>query len=273
MSNLEERFEFIRHLIQNEQEFHKLFSGFKKYNSITLFHNRAFAEDPVFNHFVVDESILNNENESEELLIKTVAELKKISFEIGFRTTVFVESIWRKTAPFEKIAIGEGYRITEKMEILSKELGPDNALTTNASVQVTETEEVELWNSVFMTSFAIPVPWKEELLRKEKQIADKSKATLLLGREAGSKESQGCLLAFVEPIELMGIYCVGTDPRWRGRGIARAMLSYAENKGRMMGCRFMTLQTITSDGISPMYKKMGYVTEFERDILWHPLCG
>ncbi len=111
-------------------------------------------------------------------------------------------------------------------------------------------------------------------MRKERDLVENKAVTLLLARESGRKESaQGCLLAFVTPQNLMGIYCVGTDPKWRGRGIAHAMMCFAEEKARRIGCKCMTLQTVTSDGVSPIYKRMGYVTEFERNILWHPLSG
>ncbi len=270
----QDKVEFAKMLLRNEREFHQLFSALQKYDSFSLLHNRAFSEDPVFNHFVINESILDSPSATEVFLRKIVEELKTASSSLGFRTTVFVEDIWRKAQQFEKIAIWEGYRITEKMEILSKPLETNNALKTTAGIRVSETRDFAIWNRLFMDSFAIPPSWEEELLNKDRSLLDNKSVTLFLAKESGSSEAaQGCLLAFVKPDDLMGVYGVGTDPKWRGRGIARAMMSFAEEKARKLGCKFMTLQTVSSDGISPMYKKMGYETEFERSILWHPLSG
>ncbi|MGI0081397.1 MAG: GNAT family N-acetyltransferase [Nitrososphaerales archaeon] len=274
MSEQETRIEFAKLLLKNEQAFHQLFSALRKYDSFSLLHNRLFAEDPVFNHFVVDESVLNNQSATEESLRKIVEELKTASSSLGFRTTVFVEKIWRKFQQFEKVAIGEGYRITERMEILSKPLEEKNPLKVEPGVQVSETRDFELWNRLFMDAFKIPPSWEEELLHKNQELLEDKAVTLFLGKESESKDAaQGCLLSFVVPRDLMGIYAVGTDSKWRGRGIARAMMSFAEERARQIGCKYMTLQTMSSDGVSPMYKKMGYATEFERDILWHPLSG
>jgi GNAT superfamily N-acetyltransferase len=273
LSKFDAKPQFLKQLIQNEQEFHKLFSSFRNYSRVSLYYNKVFSDDPVFNHFVVDGEFLNDESVSEELIENTVEEIKNISSDIGFRTTVFSEQIYRKTSMFEKIATSQGYRITEQMEILSKKLESNNVLQANAAIEVTKTKDFEAWNDLFMRSFSIPISWKDELLKRGGQILTDSRATFLLAKEQGAELPQGCLLAFEVPKGLMGVYGVGTDQRWRGRGIARAMMAFVENHARDAGCQFMTLQTVTSDGVSPMYKKMGYSTEFDRNILWNPLSG
>jgi GNAT superfamily N-acetyltransferase len=65
----------------------------------------------------------------------------------------------------------------------------------------------------------------------------------------------------------MGVYCVGTLPQKRGRGIARSMLQRSEVIAQSEGCKIMTLQTIESDNVTPMYLKLGYAMEFERNVL------
>ena len=272
MSNRAEKLKLAKLLLKNEQEFDTLFSSMEKHTHFVLFRNLAFAEDPVFNHFLVNDSILEGET-SDETLLRIIEEIKKLSATLGFRTTVFLENIWKKAPQFERLAIGQGFKISEKMEILSKNLDPKNVLPPSPGISVSETKDFEAWNRIFVSSFQIPSSWCGELISREKEIVGNESVTLFLAKESSRVEPQGCLLSFVFPPELMGIYCVGTEPRSRGRGIARALMSFAEEKARKIGCSRMTLQTVTSDGVSPMYKKMGYVTEFDRNILWSPLSG
>jgi GNAT superfamily N-acetyltransferase len=69
------------------------------------------------------------------------------------------------------------------------------------------------------------------------------------------------------PRDFLGVYCVGTLPESRGRGIATSMLRAAEDYGAKLGCRYLTLQTVLSDGVTTMYIGQGYKIDFERDLL------
>ncbi len=45
------------------------------------------------------------------------------------------------------------------------------------------------------------------------------------------------------------------------------MMAEAEREARQRNCEVIVLQTVASDGVTPMYFKMGYETAFERDVL------
>lgn len=273
MSSRAEKLKLARLLLKNEQEFNSLFSSMEEHQYFTLFRNHAFADDPVFNHFVLKEAILEDEAAPDQKFLSVIEELKKCSSSLGFRTTVFSESIWKKGPQFQKLAISQGFKVSEKMEIFSKTLEPRNIIPRSNEITVSETKDFEAWNRLFISSFQIPPSWNDELIRREKEIVQNQSVTLFLAKETSSSEHQGCLLSFVSPEDLMGIYCVGTDPRSRKRGIAKALMSFAEEKARRIGCSRTTLQTVTSDGAGPMYKKMGYIVEFDRNIMWNPLSG
>ncbi|HKW04399.1 MAG TPA: GNAT family N-acetyltransferase, partial [Nitrososphaerales archaeon] len=167
--------------------------------------------------------------------------------------------------------VDKGFRVRDKMEILSKHVDSKNPIDIEDKIKVRISKDYANWNRIFVSSFQIPESWNEELLRREEVATKNDSVNLILGRELWSDEDQGCLLSFLDESKVMGIYCVGTLPRWRGRGIAKMMMRFVENNARNLGCNLLTLQTINSDGVSPMYKKIGYRTEFERDIFWNPL--
>jgi GNAT superfamily N-acetyltransferase len=258
-------------LLRNERGFHRLFCDLKKFEQFSLYHNKEFADDPIFNHFVIDETLLQNGSSSDTSKMKVVIQAaKSISQELNLRTSIFIENFWARAQQFEKIAVELGYRVTDKMEILAKKIVSRSSKNNEAcQVDISFTNDIDTWTQVFMSSYSIPQSWLQELLRRENAILQMTNSKFLLARLGA--HPVGCLLVFVEPEHYLGIYCVGTIPEQRGKGIAREMLLFSEAYALKAGCDLLTLQTLTSDHVSPMYKKFGYKTQFERDVLWAPI--
>jgi ribosomal protein S18 acetylase RimI-like enzyme len=261
---------FFQVLLENERGFHLLFCDKKESDDFSLYHNKEFAEDPIFNHFIIDETLLKGgANYDAQKVRKVVQTAKSVSRELKVQTSIFIENFWPRGLQFEKTAIELGYRVTDRMEILSKKsFNSSPEKTTSFHFEISPTDDVTTWTEVFMASYSIPTSWRNELLRRENTILQMKNANFLLARNAGNPV--GCLLNFIEPKDSLGIYCVGTVPDQRGKGVAREMLAFSEKIALKAGCNLLTLQTLNSDHVSPMYKKIGYRTEFERDILWTP---
>ena len=261
---------FFGKLLKNERSFHLLFCEEKRSEYFSLYYNKVFADDPIFNHFIINDVLLQQSapinSEQANLFIK---QLRSTAEEQHLSTSIFIENFWPRASQIEEIAIDQGYRVTDKMEILTKRLDIASWKNEKTNFNVSTTEDVEVWTNVFMASYRIPQSWKEELLRREKEILPMENAKFVLAED--SEGYAGCLFTFNEPRDCLGIYCVGTVPEQRGRGIARAMLLFTEEIAKKRGLSLLTLQTLTSDQVAPMYKKLGYTTEFERDILWAPL--
>jgi ribosomal protein S18 acetylase RimI-like enzyme len=264
------KLDFFSNLLKNERGFHGLFSELEKFDDFVLYHNEVFSEDPVFNHFVISESLLgNNSNLDDSRIEKTIQSAASVAQRFSLGTSIFLEDFWLRSEQFEKMAIALGYRVKDKMEILSK-IPTMNVQEQGAtSIEVSSTREIEAWTDVFMSSFSIPESWEKELLRREQALLHLTGSNFILATERG--HPVGCLLTYTGPIGYTGIYCVGTIPDHRGRGVAKQMLAFSENYALKIQSRFLTLQTLNSDHVSPMYKKLGYTKQFERRILWEPL--
>ena len=55
----------FQNMLLNERSFDKLFCDVSSTNRFDLYYNQNFADDPVFNHAVVDDSILESIDEQD----------------------------------------------------------------------------------------------------------------------------------------------------------------------------------------------------------------
>lgn len=255
-------------MLLNERSFDKLFCDLYETRTLDLYFNDCFKDDPVFNHVVIKDSVLSSlENENEEQTTMLLDEIKKEARRRNFSPTIFVEDFWKKSQFIQNVAVEDDYFVGGFMEILSKAVKKMSETASKTTVQ--ETKDFKLWNKTFMNSYSIPAHWEEELLRREQMFSTFNDTKLYIAKNP-QNESVGCMLTHRAPLEYLGIYCVGTIPEMRHRGIASAMLSEAEQTAADIGCDYLTLQTITSDGVAPFYLKLGFVIEFRRVVLQSP---
>jgi ribosomal protein S18 acetylase RimI-like enzyme len=279
--------QFFLDLLTNERGFHLLFCDLLESGFFLLYHNESFSEDPIFNHFLIRSDLLQRRTQIDQSEVNSVVQsVKSKAQELKLSTTLFVENFWERKGQFEKCAVDAGYRITDKMEILSKtltrssgELAPEPTKSRGGhsrDFEVSYTDDYESWNGVFMSSYSIPPHWRDELIRREKKILLSNSAKFVLAKDlANDSIPCGCLLTFSSGPSgnYLGIYCVGTVPEERGKGVAREMLDFVERNALKQGQKVLTLQTLKSDGVASMYKKTGYKTEFERNIYWSALVS
>ncbi|MDG6921712.1 MAG: GNAT family N-acetyltransferase [Nitrososphaerota archaeon] len=256
----------LHDILLNERSFDRLFCDVSSSDRFDIYYNTNFADDPIFNHIVIADSVMAEglDGDSISLLlykIKSEASSKNIS------PTVFVEKNWKFTSKLEERAIEGEFRILGMMEILSKKVALESRAVSTGRITVFETRDYNLWNETFMRSFSLGSEWKEELLRREELFSNNTSTTLLLAMETNSTEPSGCTLLHRTPSNVLGIYCVGTVPERRGRGVANSMLRTAEQFASSLECKLLTLQTVSSDGVTPMYLKYGFIIDSGRDLL------
>jgi GNAT superfamily N-acetyltransferase len=253
-------------LLQNEAAFGNLFCDVISGKDFSLYYNSNFWDDPIFNHATFSGSLLDSGNYSSSEAETTFKEIIEEARRIGVPASLFQDRFWKNSKSLEKDAIDFGFLIIEQMHILKKST-QSPALEVANEITVQSTSDVKHWNRAFIKSFAIPQNWIIELERRLARISEDPKTVLLVATEKGSPEASGCSLLHIDPVECMGVYSVGTVPERRGHGVARALMATAEIEAKNRNCEAIVLQTIASDGVAPMYLKMGYETVFERDVL------
>ncbi len=148
-----------------------------------------------------------------------------------------------------------------------------------ARVVECEPAKAMTWVDIFCESFSVP-EWKDEVARiviaanagKKQQPLD-----LLLAYRNGAPA--GCAALFTMMTEdndggdddngygdgPIGLYCLGTVPAQRGRGVARSILDFSKALSEKRGL-LLFLQTLESENLVGLYKSAGFVTAYTKSI-------
>ncbi|MEM3857680.1 MAG: GNAT family N-acetyltransferase, partial [Thermoprotei archaeon] len=71
---------------------------------------------------------------------------------------------------------------------------------------------------------------------------------------------------------LLGAYCVGTLPEYRGHGVASSLLAYSSDFAVEHGLQLI-LQTFIADGVEPMYRRLGFKRVYVKKVFEHQTDG
>lgn len=120
-------------------------------------------------------------------------------------------------------------------------------------------DDLPVWIDVFVKSFGVP-DWRGEV---EKIVtANFQKLALLLSYNEAMPA--GCA-ALYRTGDLTGLYCLGTLSKFRGKGIAKSILGFAQKLSE--GDRTqLFLQTPGSEGLFDLYAKSGFVLSHTKQI-------
>jgi len=148
---------------------------------------------------------------------------------------------------------GRGYADVDRMVVMGS--GGD-AIGRNEGVLVRRAapRDVNAWCETYLLSFYGEVLQQSQVRRIVKRLSRLNKVTLLVaeldGRVAG-------VTALYRSPGLMGLYCLGTVPALRGRGVARSLLGFSQDLAAAEGRTFV-LQSLLSEETHPFYRRFGF---------------
>jgi GNAT superfamily N-acetyltransferase len=73
-------------------------------------------------------------------------------------------------------------------------------------------------------------------------------------------------VALYEKNSIMGLYCLGTLPEKRKKGLAKLLINYALNKVKIKNLDFLMLETYQRDDLLGFYSKLGFEKVYEKKI-------
>lgn len=124
------------------------------------------------------------------------------------------------------------------------------------TIEVKESKSLNEWNEIFCRSFLI-----KESKYVKKILKNHYKKFILLRAEITQKKNKnmivGCGLLF-ESNGCIGLYCLGTHPNYRNKGIASKVIEKAIKLSTLKGFDHIFLNTLLNDNYLDFYTKLNF---------------
>lgn len=156
-----------------------------------------------------------------------------------------------------------GYHSTETMSVMVATTRMETTNHSYADVRETSAGSAKEWTKAYLLSFYGDVKLTRAATKVVQRLLRSRSATLL---EARSNGEVAGVLAVYRTQRLAGIYCVGTVPKFRRRGVAGNLLQRTSEIASSEGRR-MVLQTLESDGAEAFYAKRGFVALYRKSFM------
>jgi ribosomal protein S18 acetylase RimI-like enzyme len=240
----------INNMENNEQGFFSLWSKAIDLDSAKLFLNGNFPDDLLFNRVSASYSKQDYNGLVDEAL--TYFQKAKI------RPTFFIAEHHRK---LEQDLLKKSFKHETSFNIMKLKKSvpfPDKI----AEVSIADEENIAVWILTYMKSFDIGESFKIEVSKRAKKCLENKDCILYIARVGG--EPVGTSLTYIEA-NTAGFYCIGTIPKFRGRGIASQMLEIAIRDARKQS-DLLCLQNLEIDNVKSFYEKRGFETVFVKKV-------
>ncbi len=193
-------------------------------------------------------------------VLATTAWAERALFSAGLDSTLLVFD----SCSAAKKLIMSGYLQTDNMTVLGSGRPPRGG---GPEIGVRTTKDSEDWTSVYLRSFYGDERLRDVIRPIISPLVNLRVVTLLESRMRG--ETAGVLALFRTP-GILGVYCVGTVPEFRKRGVATALLGRAGQIASEEG-RSLILQTLMSDGALQFYLRRGFKAMYSKLVLTRKL--
>jgi ribosomal protein S18 acetylase RimI-like enzyme len=162
-----------------------------------------------------------------------------------------------------------GYVVGDRMLVMESPLRAESKPGANPEVEVAlvgsspKGKELQEWTRTYLQAFYGEQKLNGEVNRIMRTVVKDKKASVVLARIG--KTAAGCAALYRTAGGVAGAYCIGTDPRFRGKGVAAMMLrtiqGLAEGEGRRL-----ILQTMASDAVEGFYIKQGFKLAYAKSL-------
>ena len=188
-----------------------------------------------------------------------VSKMQSIFGQENLRPCIHVQ----QTDEFSALRAGlaaRAYVVVDKMLVMEMRK-PSFQVNPEIKVELTKKEEVKEWCEAYLQSFYGDL----ELLGPSLEIVRRCmKRKEINFVSAKYEESTVGTLATYKSQDVVGVYCVGTTPRFRKKGVANTMMRFANDISSDDGT--LILQTMLSDGLEDFYQKMGLVKRYAKEV-------
>jgi len=240
-------------LDRNELLFFSLWSRQKVSKRLTLLYNPNLSDDFLFNHARLTAP-------QETLGYKDLRYVKKFYSRLGIKPSLILNS--KPDSGQKHLLSGEGFEAIEQLITMSTPTYISSALKPNLKITVCGEDDLAEWVKVFVEAFSTP-SWLEELKRIAEEMVKHPSCTLYLARYKGTAVGVAARYS-VEGVS--GLYCLGTTPKLRNRGVGSALVAHVINEAHRSGDRIICLQTLANEHLTKFYARLGFRRRYSKTI-------
>jgi len=169
-----------------------------------------------------------------------------------------------KTQPFvyvldnqklEELLFKKNFRLYDTHHIMKKSIS--SKVEYNPVHHITRKDSL-LWTEVFCKSYDC-LDWTDEVNSiVRNSISD-------VDYLVDSDYNASCV-ALYQKNSMLGLYCLGTIPEYRKKGLATSLINYALNQVRDKNLDFLMLETYARDNLLKFYSDLGFEQIYEKKV-------
>jgi GNAT superfamily N-acetyltransferase len=195
---------------------------------------------------------------------QVIKESLKIFLENGLNCYVYVQN---NNLKLEQKLLNMGFTVLDTMLVLKndfKKTNYDQDDYNGIHISTIDICSLPVWIDVFCRSFDVS-NWKSEIERIMRTHFEELTLLVSYIDNNHSRIPVGCTALF-NKYNLMGLYCLGTISRFRGKGLAMKMIRVCLDIAQRENCGFLFLQTFAKEGFISLYKKMDFQIIYQKKI-------
>ena len=167
------------------------------------------------------------------------------------RTTPYVYAL--NNPELEDLLLEKNFRLHEVQHVLVKV--PDSS--RNPKVRMISIDDSTIWSKTFCNAYDCP-DWLESV----NGIVKKSISSI--GYYVDNSISS--CVALYEKNSMLGLYCLGTIPNMRKKGLAAMLIDFALSEVKRRNLELLVLETYKRDGLLDFYSKLGFKEIYQKNI-------
>jgi len=231
----------ISKIEENESSFTSIWSKVTKLECGLFFANPNLSNDLFFN------KLTNITCLSEKMIDEALVLFDKNKT----RAFVYVSD----NPELEELLRKKNLRLYDVHHIMKKSMSSE--IECNPVHHITRKDSL-LWTEVFCKSYDC-LDWTDEVNSVVRNsISD-------VGYVVDSDYNASCV-ALYEKNSILGLYCLGTMPEYRKKGLAKSLINYALNQVLHKNLDFLMLETYARDNLLKFYSNLGFEQIYEKKV-------
>lgn len=133
-------------------------------------------------------------------------------------------------------------------------------ISNKTQIERVNLDNIEAFTTTQLDGFGSGREWFAWFLETNTRNVDRNDHAFYLAKH--ENEPAGVLLTITTPEDVCGIYAVATLPKFRGKGIASALIGHVISDAERAGIEQITLSTATGGPAEGYFKKLGFASAY-----------